>query len=980
MLDPACGSMHFGLYAFDLYEKIYEEAWDLESQLGYQGFERSENLKPFQQTYTSREEFLQDVPRLIVEYNIHGVDIDSRAVQIAGLSLWLRAQRSWQYQGLKPQQRPQIKKSNVVCAEPMPGEKAMLEEFASKLKPRVLGQLVEIIFEKMQLAGEAGSLLKIEEEIEEVLNLAREEFRKEILFRNEERSMLFPDSQPPRQTSLFDFSDLKDNTRFWRFAEQKLLNALRKYAEEAEDSVAAQKRLFTDDAARGFAFINLFQKRYDVVLMNPPFGESTKNGKNYITDNYARSKQDLACAFVDCWLLNCADKGVLGAITTRTPFFLSSSASWRQEVVLGLGTLRTFADLGYGVLDAMVETAIYTITKRKDKNPADFIRLVKEEDKATVLKSISQGNGDEKRFQVYLNSFNQVPNSPFCYWVSNRIRKLFSILPLMGSQERNIKSGLTTGDDFRFIRAWWEVASENEARSNEDTNLGKRWVPFAKGGEYSPYYADIHLVVNWAGNGKEIRNCQSAYIRNEQYNFCPGLTWPRRTTSGISVRILPEGTICADKSPAVFGKGLKQVLGLMNATAFETLMILQVAAAAAAARSYEVGLIQRSPIPKYITESLGEMAIECYWDKRKMDLYQEVARIYIIPVMLNNTKKTLTECYETWQSRHKKLIEQLSDTQNQIDNLVYNLYGISEEDQGSLLLALNNDQEQINIVELEEEETPLNLPIYTITLHGQALVSWLIGVLYGRFDILLKDNQRITTQIDPFAPLPVCPPGMLQNNEGLPASPQDVPEDYPLRISWSGILVDDEGQSEDIVTRVREAIEVIWEEKAGDIEQEACEILGVESLRDYFRKPGNFFAEHLKRYSKSRRQAPIYWPLSTASGSYTIWLYYHRLSDQTLYRCVNDYVEPKLKQVMDYTRLLRQKSGRSRQEERALEELVNLEQELQEFRDELLRVAAFWKPDLNDGVQINQFLQCPFWGTNYGCAALETIWLNKLAK
>src|SRR5690606_5311171 len=114
----------------------------------------------------------------------------------------------------------------------------------------------------------------------------------------------------------------------------------------------------------------------------------------------------------------------------------------------------------------------------------------------------------------------------------------------------------------------------------------------------------------------------------------------------------------------------------------------------------------------------------------------------------------------------------------------------------------------------------------------------------------------------------------------------------------------------------------------------------------------------LKRYSKSRRKAPIYWPLSTPSGSYTLWLYYHRLTDQTLYTCVNDFVEPKLKEVADSASRLRQKSRRSSAEEKELERLFDLELELRDFRDELLRIAAFWKPNLNDGVQITA---APLW-------------------
>ena len=167
MLDPACGSMHFGLYAFDLFEQIYEEAWDLEGSLGPDAFTRSEDFKPLHESYASREAFLCAVPRLIVEHNIHGIDIDPRAVQIAALALWLRAQRSWQTLGLKMEDRPRITRSNIVCAEPMPGDEKMRREFTENLKPRVIGQLVDVIFNKMELAGEAGSLLKIEEEIKD---------------------------------------------------------------------------------------------------------------------------------------------------------------------------------------------------------------------------------------------------------------------------------------------------------------------------------------------------------------------------------------------------------------------------------------------------------------------------------------------------------------------------------------------------------------------------------------------------------------------------------------------------------------------------------------------------------------------------------------------------------------------------------------------------------------------------------------------
>jgi hypothetical protein len=184
MLDPACGSMHFGLYAFDLYLAIYEEAWEI-AQGSDERAKQEEAFAPFvayAADFASKAAFLREVPRLILQHNIHGVDIDPRATQIARLTLWLRAQRAWQEQGVEVAARPAISRSNVVCAEPMPGERALLADFVDQQFPEaergLVQQLLEVIFDKMQLAGEAGSLLKIEEEIRDAIVQARREWQK----------------------------------------------------------------------------------------------------------------------------------------------------------------------------------------------------------------------------------------------------------------------------------------------------------------------------------------------------------------------------------------------------------------------------------------------------------------------------------------------------------------------------------------------------------------------------------------------------------------------------------------------------------------------------------------------------------------------------------------------------------------------------------------------------------------------------------
>jgi hypothetical protein len=154
------------------------------------------------------------------------------------------------------------------------------------------------------------------------------------------------------------------------------------------------------------------------------------------------------------------------------------------------------------------------------------------------------------------------------------------------------------------------------------------------------------------------------------------------------------------------------------------------------------------------------------------------------------------------------------------------------------------------------------------------LLSYSLGCLFGRWDLRLTTGERQLPELpDPFVPLPVCSPGMLQGPTGLPL--QETPPGYPLYIDWNGILVDDPDHSSDIIRRVREVLELVWKDRAELIEQELLEILDVKELRGYFRKPGSggFWDDHVKRYSKSRRKAPIYWLLQSSKKNYALWIY-----------------------------------------------------------------------------------------------------------
>src|SRR5215510_10697103 len=366
MLDPACGSGHFLLYAFDLLEHIYIEAWQDAS------IPASEITgKSLRDDYDTEQALRNDIPGLIMQHNLHGIDIDPRARQIAALSLWLRAQRSYQKLGLKAVERPPITKINIVCAEPMPGEEDLLEEFITRElshtpEQEAIAHFVRHVFAKMKLAGEAGSLLKIEKDISEALTSARQQWARQSQRAQDKQghALLFTAAEMDqfiggRQLRL-DFSDITD-AEFWDQAEKRIVDALRHFAEQAANGAALKRGLFSGDAAQGFAFIDVCRTRYDAVVMNPPFGDASLPSKPYIEDMYADTKGDVYKAFVECFQDRLVPCGMLGIISSRTGFFLGQSADWRERIVLRLYRPVVLADLGSGVLDAMVETAAYVL-------------------------------------------------------------------------------------------------------------------------------------------------------------------------------------------------------------------------------------------------------------------------------------------------------------------------------------------------------------------------------------------------------------------------------------------------------------------------------------------------------------------------------------------------------------------------------------------------------------------------------------------
>jgi hypothetical protein len=331
----------------------------------------------------------------------------------------------------------------------------------------------------MAEAGDAGSLLPIEQRIVEEVASARSEDTYEPVGRLALPGIPPPTKEQPHTADQLGFDLVTEEKRtFWQGANATLREALRHFATSAT-AQANTRRLFAEDAAHGFAYIDLCHQRFDVVLMNPPFGKMAKGYEAQARADYPASYNDILGAFVDRFLDRLHPGGLLGAITSRTCFFLSSFGRWRQTVLRDRGALTCMVDLGERVMDqAMVEAAAYCLRAGKAVGDAPVFRVLTDSERdQSVLSHVNvlrSGNSSPSVFMLDRVTLNGTGNAaidsrPLAYWVNQDIFAAMQIRNTFEPDTGIVRQGLATGDNFRFTRAWWEVQAENAEASR------RRW-------------------------------------------------------------------------------------------------------------------------------------------------------------------------------------------------------------------------------------------------------------------------------------------------------------------------------------------------------------------------------------------------------------------------------------------------------------------------------------------------------------------------
>lgn len=553
-----------------------------------------------------------------------------------------------------------------------------------------------------------------------------------------------------------------------------------------------------------------------------------------------------------------------------------------------------------------------------------FLRLLETDvaDKEEALKNAVRGSG--LIFEVEPDIFADMPGSPFAYWARPNVRATFLSFGKFEAEQRIARKGLTTSNDKRYVRVWWEP---------EDLLRTQKWATYAKGGSSTLFWGSLYTVLRWDWAKRTIPGYCGRAGRETPKVECadlmgnPGLTWPLRAAA-FSPSILPEGSVFSARGYTIQAPSNKLLclLSITSSAAFDALFKLCLGRSGHP--EFIVGVLQHLPLPPIGAreeKELSNLARRAWSVKRSLDSVYETSHAFLLPPGLN---EKLTGLNVDAAQR------ELQSIQQRIDELAFALYGISKEDQAAIeassVHADTTDDEGDDEDRDGDDHDSLINETQEITGLDDAIsarVSWLVGVAFGRFDPRLATGHRpFPSEPEPFEPLPILSPGMYPEGD----DPADRPD----------IQVDDEGHAKDVSALVQRWAEHVSVDIPAD-------------LRQWLAR--EFFPLHLKTYSKSARKAPIYWQLATPSASYSVWLYIHALTKDTLFRVQNDYVAGKLAHEERQLETLRAETGPDpvTAQRKAIETQEAFVEELRAFLDDVKRVAPLWNPNLDDGVIIN---------------------------
>jgi hypothetical protein len=938
LLDQACGSGHILVYGFELLSKIYEE----------EGYNESE------------------IPKLIIEKNLYGFEIDQRAAQLAGLALMLKA-RSYQRRFFRKDVTP-----NILCYKDLNltvfnfndcKETFSISKDSQTLKDILTYQytIAENIEQRWseditdEDTGEIITIDRSEIKVKKGKVLDKDDYANIIRFGKDKIAVYVDEIKDSFRLANIDldhnlYFDLKLMLQATNLGSLIIPETKNEIIVEALSEIKNKHGIKDVFLRHELAQIietleqlNSLSKKYHCVVDNPPYmGNGNMNGalSAFVKKHYPYSKADLMACFMEAGLKTLHPKGFLGMINQHSWMFLSSYEKLREKLIrntffdtiLHLGP-RTFPEIGGEV----VQNASFTFWNTKLDSKGKYIRLVDEGN--TELKRLKTLEAIEDPscnyfFSSKQENFKRVPGKRLGYWLTEKGLVSFESSKPIG--ELGVaRRGLQPGFPDIFKRRWPEIAINKIQfgyKSREESlNENLKWFLYNDGGINLRWYGTLNYLINWQNNGSKIKETGKAIIPNEQLYSLEGITWSKISSGSIKARFLKKGLISGDAAPFFISKNPFLYIGYFNSkVTSEVLKLLS------ATTNLTTGNMAEIPFPqldKKQEEIVAKISKECVAISEKSWNSGETSWDFQQNELIRIKGQDLEEAYDSYCHYWQNKFMELHKNEEALNKQFIEIYGLQDE------LSPNVSLKDITILK-EEASIVKGELVFNAKEIMKQFVSYAVGCMFGRYSL---DK-----------------PGLILANQG------ETLENYLKAVTLSAVevsflpdddniipILDNEWFEDDIVGRFYEFLKVTFgkpnfEKNLAFVE----ECLG-KDIRKYFLK--DFYNDHWKRYKKR----PIYWMFSSPSGAFNVLIYMHRYTQDSLNQILNGYLKAyreKLSAEIDKQAHLKNK-GTAREQTLAQKEEDRIQKvllELQEYERELYKLATERiSIDLDDGVFVN---------------------------
>ena len=718
-------------------------------------------------------------------------------------------------------------------------------------------------------------------------------------------------------------------------------------------------------------------EKYSALVMNPPYMKAANMNdalKLYVEEKYTMSRFDMYSVFMNVGMSSVKPNGTLSMIVQPT-WLVNYSFGKLREYIIENFHIDSLLHMGRGNFGNDWGSIAFTLLKQKIDRTSHFFKLYERtfyRIEPEHISSLFLKAKDNKEFKfdfssystspfiieetsisgkrIYYacdqNKFKRVLNSPFCYTFSDEIIDIINKENI--TKFFNPATGLQTGNNNKFIRTWFETSINDKNR---------KWFPLVNGGDFRKWYGNFNDLIFWYNDGEAIKNCQSSVLRNQQYYKKAGISWNRIASRGITLRAFPEGCFFDQAGDSMFCSELKDLyacMGYLNTKVAKTFFDML-----APTINLTAGMIGKLPYKKIeSTTKILDYANRCVkiarqdwdahetsWDFQRNELLTMDEQVlfdnldYIIGKHFKETgehicitpgtpePESVEWCYDTYCIKWERLFIQLHENEEELNSQFIDIYGLQDE------LTPDVPLDEITILQQGEIKIEDGQLKWNADVVVKQLISYAVGCMMGRYSID-KPGLILANQGD----------GVNEYNEKVPNSRFEVDDDGIIPLMTS-----DTDFSDNATLRFKQWLTVAFgDEKLVENLNFIEGALG-KSLDDYFVK--DFWKDHKKMY----QNRPIYWLFASKKGAFQCIAYMHRMNAYTAERIRTKYLLPHIEWLIQKQSEMEENAANlSTAERKKLDSIRKQIDECREYHDRLHVIAdeqiAF---DLDDGVVVN---------------------------